>query len=445
MSSLVDNLTVAVRRGRIPRLCIVVAIFAAIGSAAVLAAAVQPRAIDDARAQAAGIRKLSGKRLILYTDLPSSTTVDELPEVFDQAFPQWCAYFGVDGAKSPDWQMTGFLMKDKARFEASGLAPGDLPVFLNGFAREREFWLYNQTSDYYRRHLMLHEGTHGFMFSLLDGGGPPWYCEGMAEMLATHRWADGRLTLNYFPVKPTETAKLGRIEIIETDLSHHKGHTFSEVLNFDNRAHLKVEPYAWSWAAVAFLDGHPRYRNRFRQLWHRAADDNFNKRLAEKFSGDGPELAEEWQVFVNDLVYNYDFSRTAIDFTTGKPLPRSGAKVSVATDRGWQNTYLQLEKGKTYRLHASGRYQVAKTSKVWWSEPGGVSIRYFHGQPLGVLMAALHPDDGVKGESPLVAPLIVGLGTMIRPEKTGTLYLRTNVSAGEFASAAGKATVEVTH
>ncbi len=401
--------------------------------------------IDDARAEAAGIRKLTSHRLTLYTDLPSSPVIDELPDVFDQAFPQWCAYFGVDETKHADWRMTGFLMKDKERFDGAGLIPADLPTFLNGFSRKREFWLYNKSSDYYRRHLMLHEGTHGFMFSLLGGGGPPWYCEGMAEMLATHQWKDGRLTLNRFPQKPAETPKLERIEIIQHELTAKHGHTFAEIMNFDNRAHLKNEAYAWSWWATAFLEGHPRYRDRFHQLWQKVGDENFNRRVADLFQGEGTQLTEEFQVFIHDLVYNYDFTRTAIDFTPGKPLAKAGQRVSVAADHGWQNTGILLEKNHMYRLHASGRYQVAKTSKIWWSEPGGVSIRYFHGQPLGILMAAVRPEEPEKGESPFVEPIIVGLGAMIRPEKTGTLYLRANVSAGEFSSAAGAATVEITH
>src|SRR5262249_14224219 len=149
----------------------------------------------------------------LYTDLPSSLAVDELPGVFDQAFLQWCAYFGIDEKDHADWRMTGYLIKDKVRFTAAGLLPDDLPPFLNGYCRGHEIWVYNQpsgnqTSDYYRRHLLLHEGTHGFMFTVLRGCGPPWYSEGMAELLATHRWADGRLQLNRFPSSPAEVSKL---------------------------------------------------------------------------------------------------------------------------------------------------------------------------------------------------------------------------------------------
>ena len=409
----------------------------------IAAAADRPTVIDESRVRAAGIRKLEGKRLTLYTDLPPSAMIDELPEAFDEAFPQWCAYFGVETGAHADWRMTGCLIKDKLRFEAAGLMPDDLPPFLNGFSRHRELWLYDQTSDYYRRHLLLHEGTHGFMATVLRGCGPPWYSEGMAELLATHRWQNGRLRLSSFPADPAGFSKLGRIELIEADLAHGRGRTLPEVLAYDSRAHLKVEPYAWSWAAVAFLDNHPRYRERFRELWRLAGDPNFNKRFAEKFAADGARLVEEFQVFASDLAYGYDFDRTVIDFTPGKPLGGS-ANITVAADQGWQNTGLKLEAGKTYRLAASGRYQVGKSSRVWWSEPDGVSIHYIHGKPLGLLLGAVRPDDVVNGESPLAAPLKIGRGTTIKPDKTGTLFLRTNISSGGLGAAVGSVTVEVT-
>ncbi len=48
-----------------------------------------PRArVDEARAAAEGIRKVEGRRLILFTDVPPDGEVDELPAVFEQAFAE---------------------------------------------------------------------------------------------------------------------------------------------------------------------------------------------------------------------------------------------------------------------------------------------------------------------------------------------------------------------
>ena len=147
----------------------------------------------------ASIRRLESKHLTLITDLPPSEQVDALPALFDQAFPQWCAYFGVDAGQLDAWHVQGHLMKSRPRFEAAGLIPPGMHEFRSGYAEGSKLWCYDQTSEYYRRHLLLHEGTHAFMHTILNGVGPSWYAEGIAELLATHRLADGQLTLNCLP------------------------------------------------------------------------------------------------------------------------------------------------------------------------------------------------------------------------------------------------------
>lgn len=401
--------------------------------------------VDDTRAAAAGIRKLSGKRLTLYTDMPSAEQIDRLPEMFDQAFPQWCEYFNIDPADHPDWKLTGFLMKDKARFQGTGLLPGSLPPFEHGYARNYELWLHDQPSDYYRRHLLLHEGTHGFMNTLLGACGPPWYMEGTAEMLATHRWHDSRLTLNYMPGSREEVPLWGRIRIIKDAVAERRAKRLNDVVEYPPHVHLRTEPYAWCWAAAVLLDRHPRYRDRFRQLYKNVLKADFNDRFYRLFGDGWDELCEEWQVFVTGLEYGHDIRRTVVDFAPGSPLPAAGTTVSVAADLGWQNSGLRLERGAKYRLRASGRYQVADQPQVWWCEPGGVSIRYYRGRPLGILLAAVRPDepDG-KGPSALLRPIVVGLGTTVVPKQTGTLYLKINDSAAELADNAGELKVEIT-
>src|SRR5262245_54588527 len=48
---------------------------------------------------ASRIRQLTSAHLKLATDLAPSEQVDALPRWFDQAFVQWCEYFGVDATK----------------------------------------------------------------------------------------------------------------------------------------------------------------------------------------------------------------------------------------------------------------------------------------------------------------------------------------------------------
>ncbi len=402
------------------------------------------RPINEAAALGDGIRKLSGKHVTLLTDLPSRPEVEALPAIFDQAFPQWCAYFGVDPAGHSAWQVRGFVIKDKPRFLRLGLLPAGLPPFEHAYSVAREFWVYDQPSDYFRAHLMLHEGTHCFMESFLGGCGPPWYMEGIAELLATHRWQDGKLELNCFPASREEVPMWGRIKIVKDGFAARHAKTLAGVLQYGPQAHRQTEPYAWCWAAAVLLDRHPRYQRRFRQMAKLVRQRDFTDRFVQSIGDDWDDLAEEWQVFVADLEYGYDVPRAAIDFAPGKPLPAAGATVSVAADRGWQPSGLRLEGGRTYRLRASGRYQVADRPQTWWCEPGGVSIRYYHGRPLGVLLAAIRPDPPrPPGPSPFIAPIAVGLGTAITPKHSGTLYLRINDSAAELGDNAGTLSVEI--
>lgn len=407
--------------------------------------AVQAREPNTADLRAEGIRRIDGQHLTLYTDVPSSAAVDDLPHVFDLAFAEWCGYFRLGEAVAPDWHVTGCLMRDKQRFGRAGLLPDRLPEFFNGYSRDHEFWFFDQASDYYRRHLMLHEGTHLFMEAGFGGSGPPWHFEGMAELLATHRYGQGRLTLNYFPSNRDEVPLWGRIRAIRDAVAQEQALTLETILAFDERSHIRVEPYAWCWGAAAFLDGHPRYRERFRRLCVGSAERGFNDGCRQLFGDDWPQVCEEWQVFAADLEYGYDLQRTVIDFAPGHPLTKGSRSVTVASERGWQNTGLRFVPRQKYRLTASGRYQVAQQPKVWWCEPGGVSIRYYHGRPLGMLLAAVRPGPTPRAdeENAFLEPITVGLGTELAVPAGGTLYLRINDSAAELSDNAGELAVDV--
>jgi hypothetical protein len=400
--------------------------------------------VDEAKAAAAGIRKLESRRLVLYTDLPPAPEIDQLPELVDQAFPQYCEYFRIDPERLDDWRLTGFLMKEKGRFVATGLLPRSLPPFPHGYARNDEIWLYDQPSDYYRRHLLLHEGVHAFMNTVLGACGPPWYMEGVAELLATHHWQDGTLRLAAMPADKQEVEYWGRIKLVREAFAARRARRMRQVAEFLPGAFLENESYAWAWAAAAFLDGHPRYRDRFRSLSDHVLRPDFNREFYRLFADDWQELCEEWQVFVGELEYGYDLEAAATDFTPGEPLSDGGTSVAVRADRGWQNSGLRLEGGTAYRLIASGRYQVAQEPQIWWCEPGGVSIRYYRGRPLGILLCALRGDDADEDViSGLLFPVEVGLGTTITPPKGGTLYFKINDSPAELDDNAGQLRVEI--
>jgi len=403
------------------------------------------RPISEQRALSEGVRRLDGRHITLYTDLPSAPEINRLPQIFDQAVPQWAEYFHMDPAEVADWKVRAFLIDDRELFAALGLMRNDLPPFLNGYAVEGECWLYEQPTDYYRRHLLLHEGTHAFMYDLLGSCGPPWYMEGMAELLATHTLTDGMLTLRRFPQEREEVPMLGRIKLVQEAYGRGEALTLANVLTLSNTAHLKNEAYAWSWAIAALLDGHPNYQDRFRSLYRHVNDANFNASFTEIFAEDLRDINYQWQLFVATLRHDHDIERTAVDFSPGEPLVGT-ASVEVQAARGWQNAGVRLEAGRTYRIAAEGRYQVAEEPKIWWSEPDGVTIRYVGGRPLGMLLAAVVPTgEGRPPINPMIAPYGIGLAGTITPAQSGTLFLSINDSPGELDDNAGtlRANVEI--
>jgi len=402
--------------------------------------------VDDAKVAAEGIRKLSGKHITLYTDLPSKPAVDELPQVFDTAFPIWCEYFGLNPLRYDKWHMIGRIIKDKDKFRRAGLFPDSLPPFRHGFQMGDGFWLYEQDTDYYRRHLFIHEGTHGFMNNLLGGAGQPWYMEGTAELFGTHKWEDGKLTVPYFPSHRGDLEQWDRTKLIQQEIKDGRFMNLDAVMKYGWRAHLQDQPYAWCWAIVWFLDQHPDSQKAFREMRKHAriADAGFSQRFYSQVAGKWPQLVEQWQLFAMNLDYGYDLQRELISYAPGKPLPSTGAVVPVLADRGWQSTGVVLQANSTYRIRAAGQYQIANDPKPWISEPGGVTIRYWQGRPLGMLIGAIRNDDVARFPiTPLLNPFPIGLGRTFTPTTTGTLYLRVNDSPAELVDNAGELSVQI--
>ena len=399
--------------------------------------------INESLVASAGIRKLAGKHVTIYTDLAADPDVDQLPEVFDLAVPQWRRYFQLDADAIAKWHMTGYVMKDPERFRSTGLLPDDLPNFLHGYQRDGEFWVYEQKSAYYRRHLVLHEGTHAVMNNLLGSTGPSWYMEGIAELLGTHRWADGQLELRNFPGSRDEVPYWGRVKIVREQRDQGRAKSLSQIMAYEPGHYLQVEPYGWSWAAATLLDAHPDYREQFRQLPRMAGDPQFTARFQAQLRDRWRELSEQWQLFVMNMEYGYDVEREAVEFRSGQPLEEGQRTVKIAADRGWQSTGVELLSNSTYQITASGRFQLAQTPKIWWCEPNGVTIRYHDGRPLGQLLAALRSDPPGEGLTALAKPVPIGLERSITLSQPGTLYLRINDSPAELADNVGSLTVTI--
>lgn len=416
-----------------------------------IAAEPAPPDVPAAAAHAAGVQILNGAQVRLLTDAASSPPVDELPSVFDAAVPLWAVYFDLreDAAKGLRWQ--AYLMVDRVPFEKLGLLPLENLEFANGYARGLQFWFMDQPTDYYRRHLLLHEGTHSWMQTVLGGCGAGWYMEGMAELLATHEWKNGKLRLAAFPSSRDDVPMWGRIKIVRDGAAANRAWSVEKVLAIDNTRPMTSEHYAWSWALCAMLEGTPRFQPRFRKLKDHVRDVRFNARFRDLFAADWDDLQTEWLAFISTIDYGFDFSRMALvhtDLADVAVAASTNAPIQILADRGWQSTGLLFRAGEEYEITASGRYQIARDAdgKPWPCEPGGVTIEYFHGRPLGALLGALDSGDEVEPqhETPTFArPALLGLHATIRPARDGILYLRVNDSSAKLDDNSGQISVTV--
>lgn len=403
---------------------------------------------DDARLASFGVRRFESKRLVLYTDIPAEVAKG-LIGVVDPLYPAWLDYFGPlpparDGS---EFQVTGYIMTDRDKFKRLGLIPGDLRPFINGRHRRYEFWMLDQKTDYYRRHLILHEATHCFMTILEHESNVPevWYLEGMAELFATHQFDEsGKAHFRVMPKDKTKFRGLGRIRIVQDAVAEDRAFTLSRVLSMRSTEFLKNEPYAWSWAICQFFDKHPRYRERFEQLGRFTSRRAFQQAFQERFGAELPTIDTEWRLFVLSLDDGHDIARAAIEFKPGQTLNASLPTIdsAVAADRGWQTSGVMVEKGRTYSITASGRITLADKPKPWVCEPQGITFRYFDGQPLGRVIACIHANDA-SGLGSMLKTIPIGRFAKFTAPTTGTLYLRANDAWNDLANNRGKFTVTV--
>ena len=400
---------------------------------------------------------IEGERLRLLTDLPPSAEVDRLPEIFAAAVPHWAEYFDVSLSRLRDWKMQGCLIADRQRFHALGLLPKDNADFTNGYAYGRELWMMEQPSDYYRRHLLLHEGTHGFMLTQLGSCGPGWFMEGTAELLGTHDWNGRELRLGVVPAHRRAAPMWGRVKLVRDARQRGAGLSLGDVLEIDNRRSLDATHYAWTWTLAALLERDPRFHDRFRKLQQHVADSDFNRVMRTLFARDWQVLNRQWVVTAATLDYGHDFEKMSIVERETAPIAETRS-VEVAAGRGWQSTGWRLAAGQTYRVTAQGRYQIAVDDDSagrapWPCEPGGVTLDYHEGRPLGALLGAMEPIEPAAATgresrarpASLENPMLIGLAADVRSEVDAVLYLRVNDASSRLGDNQGRlqATIHV--
>ena len=156
-------------------------------------------------------------------------------------------------------------MQNKERFQQAGYWDPALPDFINGYALGQRLWLFDQTSPYYRRHLLLHEGVHALMHSLFGAAGPPWYAEAWPSCWQR---TTGRTASSRFPISPairTRCNSAGGSSLSAPDLAAGRPLSVAEVFALTVGRICASRPMPGTGRLAALLDGNPRFRDRFRQ------------------------------------------------------------------------------------------------------------------------------------------------------------------------------------
>jgi len=396
------------------------------------------REITDEQLRQAGLVQFSVGPVRLVTDL-SSDDVNSLLQVGTEIAKFWPQRFGEllpaeDGTK---FGFTAYVMRDRELFSQAGLLPTEMPLLFHGRQDGVEFWMNDQTRDYYRRHLFLHEATHVFMRHL--GGEaddlPLWFLEGMAELAATHIVADdGSVSFGVYPDVRERFAGLDRMELLRRDIAENGVRWIEEVIRLQAGDFARLETYAWAWALCVFLDEHPATRDGFRETVKQLRERSLAEWLAGVYRADPVMLEVAWSQFVSHITYRFDFERTTIVIADGQPLAGRHS-VEVQSDRGWQASGVLVEAGQRYVVEALGQFTLADAPKPWVSEADGISFQYVGGLPIGRLLGSVLSDEGdavTRARSMLEEVPLGNRAEFVAPA-SGTLYLRVNDDWGSLA------------
>lgn len=393
-----------------------------------------------------GMHRISGKYVDVITDMPLDDALRELPKVFDAAVPHWCAAFDVDIDRVSQWRAQAYVMRSRERFLRTGLLPDNLPQFPYGFQWGNNLWISEQVTDYYHRHLLIHEGTHWFMSRHFGNNGPPWLMEGLAEWYGTHRWDGESLAVGVVPSSKNEVPGWGRISVIQQQLSDGIAPPLETILRYGSTAHRDAEAYAWSWAAVLFLKHHPDSREVFKDLLEQPMrpDQTMTRWFFRRIKTRWPRLRAEWNATITDLEYGFDVAKPMAKLSVSPLALATEQEIAISAQQTWQATGIKVEAGQRLSIRASGEFVVGKTTKPWRCLPDGVTIEYYRGQPLGSLMlTVMSPLEKEPDAANLIDMVKVGSQLDWKATSSGEVFFRVNERSSGLADNSGSLQVRV--
>lgn len=427
-------------------------------------------ALDPERLAESGLNILASRRLILVTDIPVEE-VRDLPPLADSLFDALERDLGPvpPDIAEKEFQVTGYLIGISERFRQASLLPPEEYPIRHGRHIGYQFWMNDQSSPYYRRHLLLHEFVHCFMMCIhgMRDIPPLWYTEGIAEYFATHAFSgsDGSAGFGILPPEVKGFEGWGRIQTIrqaaefirapgwqlvgrpdrssatkgvrETEprsrrpvtRNSESGLSLDAVMYPDNTSFLRDIDYAQAWALVWLIRNHPELVPHFESFRTVRSLRQFRDAEQEVPEWVFQRMRILWPLYLDSLEEGFDGARSfpvlnpPLEFVAGDD--RQARRIQVDSARGWQSAGMLFRAGRTLCMQATGRFAVHDDPRPWISEPQGITIDYYRGRPLGELHVMVISSAG--DASPVKH--IVGRETELLLESDSELWFQVNDSA----------------
>lgn len=393
--------------------------------------------------------KREGKHLVLITDLDSSGEIDRIISAFDQSVEQWVEFFGDPLFNSTEFRVQACVMRNESTFRQKNLIPSVVPDFQFGYALNQQVWVKAQASEYYTRHLVLHEGVHAFMFAAFDGAGPTWFQEGTAELLSLHAETDRVVKINQIPVSREQVPYWGRFKRMDQLRLAGEVPRIETVLEYQPNLIGDVGAYSWSWALVGLFQGYPEYLGNLKAAARRGSNrgPKFNREFTRELQDQWPIISARWRLMCHDLNYGFDWERERVELSMNDAA-WSGQRIEtkVVSDRGWQSIGVRVPGGIKIRVQPEGSVTLAETTRPWISEPAGITLEYHRDRPLGQLLVCVLPN-AISNTDSFLEPLeihSVDQAIDLQVEQYSWLLFRVNDSVGALSDNQGAYNVLIT-